>query len=191
MTAVGLMDEAALVAYIDERYRRRGDIQRRVERLPWYDVPGQNADRELWRAGRFDPAGIQAWAEVLRGERERGLVSERLRIVSADLTDDEAMSLDAALPIISRHEDVRVLREGEDLVPAMVGGDYFILAPGDGPVAVLAMHYTDGGAFLGAAVVPPADHGPYLRQWTLGWALATPYGRWWAEHPELHRRTAA
>ncbi len=186
-----LLTEAELGDLIDANYRGRGDVLFHREGLPWYDVASQNADREAWRAGRFDPTQVSAWADQLAAEREQGMVSQRLRIVSAVLTDDERMSLQAALPLISRQEEVRVLRRGEQPVPDLVDHDYWVVRPADGPVVVIAMRYDVGGAFLGAQVVPPSGHAPYLRDQQLAWALAVPYGQWWAAHPDLHGRSAA
>ena len=177
-----LLTEAELGDFIDAHYHGPGDLLFHKEGLSWYDVPSQNADRAAWRAGRFDPAQVMAWADRLADERARGMVSRRLRIVSAGVTDDELMSLQAALPIIARHEDVRVLRHGEQPVPDVVDHDYWIAQPRTA-VVVIAMRYTDGGAFLGAEVVPPHRHGPYLREQEIGWAIGVPYAQWWAAHP--------
>ena len=186
-----LLTEAELGDFIDAHYHEPGDQLFRMDRLPWYDVPSQNADREAWLAGRFDPAQVMAWATRLAAERAHGMISQRLRVIGASVTDDEAMSLHAALPIISRHEEVRILRHGEHPVPAVVDHDYFVVRPAAGGVFVIAMRYTNGGAFLGAEVVPDDRHEPYLREQALGWAIGEPYADWWAAHPQLHRPTAA
>jgi hypothetical protein len=94
-----LLTEAELGDFIDAHYHEPGDQLFRMERLPWYDVPSQNADREAWLAGRFDPAQVMAWATRLAAERARGMISQRLRVIGASVTDDEAMSLHAALII--------------------------------------------------------------------------------------------
>lgn len=186
-----LLTEAELGDLIDAHYRGPGDLLFHKEGLSWYDVPSQNVDRAAWRAKKFDPAQVTAWADRLAAERARGMVSRRLRIVSTELTDDELMSLQAALPIIARHEDVRVLRRGEQPVPDLVDHDYWIAHPSDGAAVVIAMRYTDSGAFLGAEVIPPHRDGPYLREQEVGWAIGVPYAQWCAAHPELHQREAA
>lgn len=186
-----LLTEAELGDVIDAHYRDPGDLLFHREGLPWYDVESQNLDRSAWQAGRFDPAQVTAWAARLASERERGMVSRRLRIVSAELTDDERMSLQAALPVLAEYEDVRVLRRGEQLVPGLVDHDYWILRQADGPPVVIAMRYSDGGTFLGGEVVPAHLHGAYLRDQELAWAIGIPYAEWWAAHPDLHRTAAA
>ena len=186
-----LLTVAELGDFIDTHYHQPGDQLFRMERLPWYDVPSQNADREAWLAGRFDPAQVTAWAARLATEQARGMLSQRLRVIGTRMTDDEAMSLHAALPIISRHEDVRILQHGEHPVPDLVDHDYFVVRPASGGVFVIAMRYTDGGALLGAEVIPDVRHEPYLREQAQGWANGEPYADWWAAHPELHRSTAA
>lgn len=186
-----MLDEQGLGEAIDAGYARRGDQLFRMERLPWYDTPGQNADREAWLAGHPDPSAIQAWAQVLADDARRGLISRRMRVVSAELTADEAMSCNLALPLTSRHEQVRVLHRGEHPVPELLDHDYWIIEPAGGARQVLAMRYNPGGMFLGAEVVPAARHEPYLAERRLAWAIGEPFPSWWARHRELHRGAAA
>lgn len=186
-----MLNEQQLGDWIDAHYQRPGDRLFRMERLPWYDVPSQNTDRQAWLAGHPDTAAVETWAQVLADDTRRGLISQRVRVLSARLTDDEAMSCHIALPITSRHEEVRVLHRGEHPVPDQLDHDYWIIQPASGPVSVLAMQYSPGGAFVGARIVPPAEHGPYLAEQRLTWAIAEPFGSWWARHGELHRQTAA
>jgi hypothetical protein len=185
-----LLTEAELGDLIDAHHRSRGDVLFHREGLPHYDVPSQNADRAAWLAGRFDPAQVTAWTARLADERERGMVSQRLRVLSERLTDDELMSVLAALPVIAREEQVRILRRGEHPIPKVVDHDYWIARPAIGPVLVIRMHYTDGGAFQGAEVVPPQGHAPYLRDQELGWAIGVPYAEWMSAHSDLQTGVA-
>lgn len=186
-----MLTEQQLGEHIDAHYQQRGDRLFRMERLPWYDVPSQNADRAAWQAGRPNTTAVEGWARVLADDARRGLVSQRVRVLSADLTDDEAMSCDVALPITSRHEQVRVLHRGEHPVPDLLDHDYWIIQPRGGSTYVLAMVYGPGGEFLGARVVPPAEHAPYLEEQRRAWALAEPFGVWSARNSWLYHRTAA
>jgi hypothetical protein len=186
-----MLDEQALEDFIFSRYSERDDQLFRMERLPHYDVPSQNADREKWLAGRFDATPLEQWANVLADDRRRGLVSRRVRVFSASLTDDESMSCHVALPIIGRDQEVRILHRGEHFVPELLDHDYWVVTPADGPVEVVRMIYSDVGAFLGAEIVPYSAHGPYLREQHLAWALAQPFFDWWGQHRELHRPLAA
>jgi hypothetical protein len=186
-----LLTEDELGDVIDQHYRGRGDVLFHREGLPWYDVESQNADREAWQAGRFDPTQVRAWADKLAAERKRGMVSQRLRILSTGLTDDERMSLQAALPLIAKHEDVRILHRGEHPISDLINHDYWLIRPADAPVVVIAMRYDATGGFLGAEIVPPARHAPYLRDQKLGWAIGVPYAQWWAANPDLHGHLAA
>jgi hypothetical protein len=182
---------AELGDVIDDRHREFGDVLFHREGLPHYDVPSQNADREAWVDGRFDPEQATTWAARLADERSRGMVSQRLRILSADLTDDEQMSVFGALPIIGRAEEVRILRHGEHAFPTVpIDHDYWIARPADGPVLVVRMQYTDGGAFQGAVVVAPQGHGPYLRDQELLWEAGMPFAEWTAAHGDLRGRAA-
>ncbi|MHA6631844.1 DUF6879 family protein [Pseudonocardia sichuanensis] len=185
-----LLTEAELGDLIDAHHRGQGDVLFHREGLPHYDVAAQNADREAWQAGRFDPTQVTAWTARLADERERGMTSQRLRVLSEDLTDDELMSVLAALPVIAREEQVRILRRGEHPIPDVVDHDYWIARPADAPVLVIRMHYTDGGAFQGAEVIPPQRHDPYLRDQELGWAIGVPYAEWMTAHSDLQTRAA-
>lgn len=186
-----MLDEQALEEFVFARYARRRDQLFRMERLPLYDVPSQNADRENWLAGHLDTTDLEQWAEVLADDRRRGLVSRRVRVLSSVLTDDEAMSCHVALPIISRDQEVRILRRGEHPVPELLDHDYWVIETASGTVDVVRMIYSDGGVFLGANVVPPAEHAPYLRERDLAWSIGEPFAPWWSRHRELHRKMAA
>lgn len=185
-----MLDEQRLNDVIDAHYSRPGDQLFRMERLPWYDVASQNADRDAWLRGRVDTSAIEAWAGVLADDARRGLVSRRVRVLSAELTADEAMSCNVALPITSRHEYVRILRHGEHEAPQLLDHDYWVIEPAGGPVQILRMIYTDGGAFRGAVVVEPSEHEAYLRERALAWVAGEPFAAWWTRHGELHRMAA-
>jgi hypothetical protein len=67
----------------------------------------------------------------------------------------------------------------------VVDHDYRIARPAGGPVLVIRMHYTDGGAFHGAEVIPPQQHARYLRDQELGWALGVSYAEWMTTYRDL------
>jgi hypothetical protein len=191
-----MLDEPGLEDFIFSRYSKRGDRLFRMERLSLYDTKEQRADRESWLKGRFDPTALKQWATVLADDARRGLVSSRARVLSRILTDDEAMSCHAALPIVGRDQEVRILHRGEHLVPDLLDHDYWVVETagedGEPPVAaVVRMVYSDGGEFLGAEVVPPAEHARYLRERDLAMAIGELFPQWWERHQELHRTMAA
>lgn len=185
-----LLTEQELGDLIDANHRGPGDILFHREGLRHYDVPSQNADRTAWLAGRFDPAQVIAWTARLADERERGMVSQRLRVISEQPTDDELMSLQAALPVIAREGQVRILHRGEHPVPDLVDADFWIARPAGRPVVVILSHYTERGAFVGAEVVPLARHAPYLREQELGWAVGVPFAEWITANRDLLTRAA-
>lgn len=186
-----MLDEQALEDFVFSRYAHPGDRLFRMERLPLYDVPGQNADREAWLAGHVDTTALEQWAQALANDRRRGLISRRVRVLSSVLTDDETMSCQVALPIIGRDQEVRILRRGEHLVPELLDHDYWVIETAGGTVDVVRMVYSDGGAFLGAEVVPTHKHGSYVRERDLAWSIGEPFATWWNRHRELHGKTAA
>jgi hypothetical protein len=182
------LDEFAKVIY--SHHRGPGDVLFHREGLPHYDVPSQNADREAWLAGRFDPTQVEDWAGELAAQRARGMLSQRLRILSEDLTDDERMSVLAALPVIAREEEVRILHRGERHVADLIDHDYWIAQPADRPALVVRSHYSASGAFVGAEVIPPQQHEPYLRDQELIWSMGVPFFEWLAAHGDLQQRAA-
>ena len=90
-----------------------------------------------------------------------------------------------AMPIIAREEEVRVLRRAEHPIPQGIDHDYWIARPAGGAPLVIRSHYTDGGAFVGAEVIPPPRHDLHLRDAEVKWTAGVPYADWVAAHPEL------
>lgn len=190
-----MLDEQGLGAYIDDHYRAPGDRLFRMERLPLYDVPSQNADREAFLDGvPPDWSRKQAWLDELAENRRRGMISRRVRILHSTLSDDELMSCHYGLPYIGRDQDIRVLRYGEHQWPDVLDHDYWIIEPADSRTHVLRMIYSDGvdgGAFVGAEPVTGRAQAQYLLERDLTWQVAEPFDGWWSRHGELHRRLAA
>lgn len=188
-----LLDEQGLGEYIEARYNTPGDQLFRMERLPWYDTPAQNADRDAFLAGTApDWARKQGWLDVLAEDARRGLVSRRVRVFSAQLSADELSACHFGYPYTGRYEDVRVLHRGEHPpVADLLDHDYWIIEPGASRPVVLRMHYTAEARFEHAAVVPAEENAVYLRERDLAWEAAEPFSVWWRRHRELHRPVAA
>lgn len=187
-----MLGERDLGAFIDAHYRSAGDRLFRMERLPHYDVPSQNADREAFLRGVApDWKRKQAWLDELAVNMQRDMVSRRVRVLSALLTDDELMSCHLGYPYTGRYEDVRVLHAGEHAVAQLLDHDYWIIEPADAGAQVVRMHYSDSGMFVGAEVVPAADHTIYLAERAAAWADAEPFDSWWSRRTELHRTVAS
>jgi len=187
-----MLDEHGLGEFLHAHYSRPGDQLFRMERLPLYDVPSQNADRDAFLRGVApDWARKQAWLDELAENARRGMVSRRVRVFSAQLSDDELMSCHYGYPYIGRDQDIRVVHPGEHPVPTLLDHDYWIAEPLDGGgVHVARMHYTDGGAFVGAEPIDGPGQDVYLRERDLAWQAAEPFNTWWARHGELHRTVA-
>jgi hypothetical protein len=132
------------------------------------------------------------WVDRVAEERERGMLTKRLRILSEKLTDDELMAMQAHTPLLGKYEEVRILWRAERSVPGAIDDDFWVVHPADGgPVVVIVNVYDETGAILGWRVVPPNLHQPYLREENLLWDAGVPYFEWWAAHPELHGRPPA
>lgn len=187
----GQLDEQGLGDYIDARYQQRGDHLFRMERLPVYEGNAPQTARWLTGAAEPDWATKQGWLDVLADDKRRGLVSRRVRILSEALTDDERAACAFGYAYNGRHEDIRVLHRGEHPVPDLLDHDYWIITPTHGRVSVLAMHYSPDGRFTGATEVPPTQHGPYIEEARLSWAIGEPFHQWWDRHGDLHQRRVA
>ena len=184
-----LLTEEELEEFIDDHYHDGGDELFRMEQLPFFDVQHQAAELEAWRAGR-DPdwSQLNSWLDVLAQERQRGLLSRRVRVLSAGLTDDEQRACNWGYPYTGKYEDIRVLRHGEHRFPPhLLGEDYWIVSN----TYVVAMHYTPTGAFEAAELLPNRDLPRYMSDQQSAWAAAEPFGQWWSRHRELHRQLAA
>lgn len=187
-----LLTEDEMGAEIDRSYRGPGDRLIRMERLPLYTVPQQAAELQAWRdGGQPDMAGKEAWLKVLAGEVARDMLTQRIRILSAELTDDEQRACHWGYPHVGRYEEIRVLHRGEHPVPDILDHDYWMIRPAYEPQRVLRMHYTAGGVFEGAEEIPAGQHDLYDREVALSWAIGEPFTPWWDRHSELHRRQAA
>jgi len=160
-----------------------------MEQLPFYDVPHQAPELEAWRAGgEPDWTTRQPWLDALAEEKRNGLISERVRILSPELTDDERRACSWGYPYTSRYEPTRVLHRGEHQIPTdLLGRDYWIVADKH----VVLMHYSATGAFEGAEVLPPAQLGRFRNDRDRAWRAAEPFDTWWSRNSELHRRRAA
>jgi hypothetical protein len=187
-----LLTEPELDKLIDSHYKGSGDVMFHREGQPWYDVPTQNAERESWQAGNYDPGPLRKWVDRVAEELDRGMLTQRLRILSAELTDDELMAMQGGMPLLAEYEEVRVLWRGEQQVPSSIDDDYWIIRPADGgPIVVIVNVYSERGAFLGARVVRPDQHELYLRDQERMWAVGVPYFEWMASHPDLPGPRAA
>src|SRR6185312_3430074 len=144
-----------------------------------------------------DPRGVdtedlQGWARFVDHDKRRGLLRERIRVFSEQLTTDQAMTLDVAWPILAPFQEQRVLRRGEHPVPDLVPLDYFIIRRHTGFIVVLAMHYDETGAFVGGELVDTERRRHlFMRDWQLSWAVAVPFEEYETGHPELHAHAAA
>lgn len=181
-----MLDRSGLDEYIDAYFRERGDRLYRLELLPHY--ADDAATLERWMAGETEPDWNSRWSTVLAAQHERGLVQQRVRVLSSDLTDGERASCLLAYPTNGRYEEIRVLRLGEHTMPAALPTvDYWLMRPRAGGIHAVLMRYDDVGRFLGgdieaddarlAALAAAAD---------LAWDHGEPFDAWRSRHvPEL------
>lgn len=184
-----LLDAAQLGEHLD-RYRHS---LFRMESLPEYAVTDDGDDFQRWMRGEREPtwSRINPWLDMLRADTAAKKVNTRVRVLSEHLTDYEIYSCTWGYPFTTAAgEDVRVLRRGEHHPMARNGryGDWWLIDDTE----VVVMRYDDHGRFEGAEVVSnPLLVTAYRVLRNTAWAAAEPFGRWWARHPELHRKVAA
>ena len=187
MTALDLVGLAAFIA----EYHRHDLI--RVETLPQYVSASDGSEFDRYLGGEPEPdrAAKAGWLDRIRADTAAGRTWRRLRLVEPPLTDYVRYSCEWGYTDNSEvGEQVRVL----DLSHAPVGahvlsdiGDFYLLD--DAYVAV--MRYDAKGTFIRAELVGEPVTEVYRGAARAGWAVAEPFGEWWARHPEYHRAAAA
>lgn len=185
-----MLTEEQLGAFIDEHFSR--DLFR-LETRTRYNVSSDGEDFARFLRGEAEPTapGKTEWLEHVRQEREAGLISRRVNVLRAPLSDYQRYECEWGYTyLVEAGEDVRIL----DLTNAPEGsavlreiGDFFLA---DGAKAV-RMIYNDDDEFVGAEIVDDADVKPYVQIAEASWTLSEPFMRWWAEHPEHHRSARA
>lgn len=162
----------------------------RMETLPEYAVDSDGDDFTRWLAGESEPtwSRLNPWLDVLRGERDAGKVSSRVRVLSERLTDYERYACEWGYAYnVPAGEDIRILRHGEHDVPSrLTDRDWWLIDTRE----VVVMHYDDAGRFIGGEAIS-IGVGVYRDAQRATWASAEPFGQWWARHPELQRQVSA
>ena len=182
------LDGAGLGEYIYGRFRERGDRLYRLELLPRYAPNAGTLAR--WRAGETEPDWGSPWSKTLAEQVERGLVQQRVRVLTADLDDDERSSCLLGYPPNARYEEIRILRHSEHTIPDLPDVDHWLMRPRTGGVHAVLMRYDAAGTFLGgdvetdearlAALAAAADR---------AWDHAEPFEAWRRRHlAELRHR---
>jgi uncharacterized protein DUF6879 len=160
----------------------------RMETLPEYAVSSDGDDYRRWLAGETEPTWERKnrWLATLRAERAAGKISRRVRVLSAQLSEYERYACEWGYALnTAAGEEIRILRRGEHSLPegAIIDRDFWIVDDRE----VVAMHYDEDGRFEGAEILPEATLDWHRDARDRTWAVAEPFGAWWASHPELHR----
>lgn len=186
---MNLLNEAQLYDFFAEHFHPdRYRIAFRLELLPAYAVGSDGDDFQRWLAGEAEPTWSrkQQVIDAIRDERRAGLVSRRVKVMSAQPTEYERYAAEWGYAYnVPAGEDVRVYDLAARPLPADVADhDFWLLGDDRG----LAMNYDERGRFEGASHPSPDDLDSYIRTRDVLWAAATPFESWWAAHPELRRR---
>jgi len=183
-----MLDEQALGNYIDRHFTR---TLFRLECLPSYDVSSDGEDFARFLAGEAEPTWErkQPWLDHLRQERERGLYSHRVRVLTTPLSDYLRYACTWGYALNSEAgEDIRVLNISEKSPPdRLVSHDFWLIDNAQ----VVVMHYDDAGHYIGAKVAPEHALGRYREARDAAWTAAEPFTTWWAHQPKQHPGRAA
>lgn len=184
-----LLDVAGLVEVLEAGSAEAGDVIFRLEQLPVYDVASDGGDFRRWCGGGGEPDRDRkrVYTDLLEKRAATGVLSQRVRVFSPDLSDYERYSCEWGYALnVPAGEDVRVLHRGEHRIPPLLGFDYWLL----GRHTVVRMHYDDAGRFRGAELAPEVLQAVLDERDEL-WTLAEPFATWYRRHPELGRRPVA
>lgn len=160
----------------------------RMETLPAYDVPINGNDLQRWLAGEPEPtwANKQPWLDTLARWKREGRPRRRVRVIHDPPTDYERYACDWGYRLNEEAgENIRVLDLAESGLPIELGdapGDWWLIDSRD----VVAMQYHPDGRFLGARALGPQHVRRHCQAADAAWRLATPFGSWWAAHPQHH-----
>jgi len=183
-----MMTEDQLGQFIDEHFRR--DLFR-LETRERYNVESDGDDLGRFLRGEREPAapGKAEWLEHVRRESRAGLVSRRVNVLRAPLSDYQRYECEWGYTyLVDAGEQIRILdlshRSDDGGIRAI--GDFFLI---DNAHA-LRMIYDDNDRFVGAEAVSPVEAVQYRQVADAAWTLAEPFASWWASHPEHHRGRA-
>jgi len=184
-----MLDEQELGDYIDSHFTR---VLFRLETLDLYDVASNGEEYHRYVAGEVkpNPERKKPWMEHIRGEVARGLHTYRVHVVRSPLNDYLRFECEWGYVYNARAgEHIRILDLADRRLPGSLvhAGDYMVIDDN----TVVRMHYTDGGAFVGAHVVNQ-DPAVFVALRDVMWDVAEPFTSWWARHTELqHARPVA
>jgi hypothetical protein len=184
---VELLDAKTLGALIDANATT---TLFRLETLDRYDVASDGVDYERFLAGEAEPTWSrkQPWLDRLRLDKEQGLYTHRVHVLTTPLTDYLRYECAWGYAYNQAYEDIRILDLATTPRPnGLIDEDFWLID--DRLVAV--MHYDEGGRYLGATEASAAEVPRYRAARDASWAAAVPFSVWWAAHPEYHQPRAA
>ena len=162
----------------------------RLETLPVYDVPEEASELRGYLSGEPPPANLgsgddTAWRRTIRAATPAGKQFSRVRVVRSPIGDYLRYECEWGYVFNERlGEDIRIL----DLAEISYDGplmpyDFWLFDDATG----VRMHYTDGGSYLGADLVPSADLNELRACRDASTTAAVPFGHYWQAHPEYRR----
>ena len=162
----------------------------RLEALDHYEVGSDGNDFARFKAGEAEPDWERKnkWLNVLRAEKEAGILEHRVRVLRTPLNDYIRFECEwSYVPNTQAGEEIHILNLTERELPREVVDHDFWLIDDKYPIR---MHYSEAGEFIGAE--PADDLELYRRARDTALAVSEPFKQWWDRHPEEWRvnRTA-
>lgn len=182
-----MLTEAEMEKFFDDHLTKSAF---RLEMLDHYEVDSDGDDFARFKAGEPEPDWERKnqWLDVLRAEKEAGILEHRVRVLRSPLNDYIRYECEwGYVPNSGAGEEIHVLDLAErDLPTVLVDHDFWLIDD----KYPLRMHYSETGEFVGAHLVDNVELYQKARDAAL--AAAEPFERWWARRPEEWRanRTA-
>jgi hypothetical protein len=141
-----------------------GTFQRsafRLETLPWYRMPAEVGEVELYLSGAAKPEGYNAvWHDKLEAWAWTGKIVQRVRVVRLPLTDYQRCQFNWAYPgNLRAGEDTRMLDRAKADELGLPDWDFWFFDDH----LVRRQDYTEDGTFVGRTVLPDADPAEFRR----------------------------
>lgn len=177
-----MLTEAEMEKFFDDHLTKSAF---RLEALDHYEVASDGDDFARFKAGEAEPDSERKnqWLDVLRAEKEAGILEHRVRVLRTPLGEYLRFECEWGYVLNSEAgEEIHVLDLAErELPPEVVDHDFWLIDD----KYPLRMHYSDAGEFVGAELVDNLERYQKARDAAL--TAAEPFEQWWARHPEEWR----
>ncbi|MFD7718513.1 DUF6879 family protein [Streptomyces sp. NPDC059814] len=154
-----------------------GQTAFRLETLAIYDIEEEREEFERFLAGG-DMGPDWDDNPWVRSMTDKGKQVSRVHVLRSPLTAYLRYELAAYPGNITAGETIGVIDHAEGDVTGLPDHDFWLFDDQD----VYRMHYTPGGAFIGAELLPHEKRAEYRNYRDMALAEATPFEDYWERH---------